>query len=67
MAKMKKKNFIQKILDRPGAKGGLHRSLGVPEGEKIPVAKEAAASDKPGKVGEEARLALTLRKMVKRK
>lgn len=33
-------------------KGGLHRSLGVPEGEKIPASKMAAA--KAGKYGKKA-------------
>jgi len=46
-------------------KGGLHRSLGVPEGQKIPKAKVAAAAKKGGKVGKEARLAETLGKMKK--
>ena len=42
-------------------KGGLHKSLGVPMGKKIPAAKVAAAAKKGGKVGKEARLAQTLR------
>jgi hypothetical protein len=46
-------------------KGGLHRSLGIPEGQKIPKAKIAAAAKQPGKVGKEARLAKTLGKMKK--
>ena len=41
-------------------KGGLHRSLGVPAGRKIPLAKIAEASGKSGKVGRQARLAQTL-------
>ena len=47
-------------------KGGLHRSLGVPAGEKIPAKKVAAAAKKSGKVGKEARLAETLGKMRKK-
>jgi hypothetical protein len=44
-------------------KGGLHRSLGVPEGKKIPVGMiEEHVHDK-GKVGKQARLAMTLRGM----
>ena len=35
-------------------KGGLHRSLGVPMGKKIPASKG-------GKVGKQARLAQTLK------
>lgn len=41
-------------------KGGLHRSLGVPAGKKIPESKVRAAAKKSGKVGKEARLAETL-------
>jgi hypothetical protein len=41
-------------------KGGLHRSLGVPEGKKIPVKKIEKAAGKPGLVGKQARLAETL-------
>ena len=35
------------------AKGGLHRSVGVPQGQKIPAAKMAAA--KAGKYGAKAK------------
>ncbi len=41
-------------------KGGLHRSLGVPEGKKIPPGKIAVAAAKGGRVGKQARLAQTL-------
>jgi hypothetical protein len=41
-------------------KGGLHRSLGVPEGQKIPPERIRAAAKRPGRVGAQARLALTL-------
>ncbi len=47
-------------------KGALHRALGVPQGEKIPAKKLAAAAKKGGKVGAEARLAQTLKKMHKK-
>jgi hypothetical protein len=46
-------------------KGALHKNLGVPAGEKIPAKKLAAAAKQPGKVGKEARLAETLKKMKK--
>lgn len=49
---MRKKKFIQQALSKPGAKGGLHRSLGVPEGQPIPRAKLQAAL--AGKYGEKA-------------
>ena len=47
--------------------GQLHKDLGVPAGEKIPHDKLVAASKKSGKVGQRARLALTLAKLRKKK
>jgi hypothetical protein len=44
-------------------KGSLHRALGVKQGEKIPKAKVAAAAKKGGKVGRQAKLAITLGKL----
>lgn len=41
-------------------KGGLHRSLGVAMGKKIPMAKIQKAASLGGKVGRQARLAETL-------
>lgn len=52
--------WIQKAIKNPG---GLHRSLGVPSGQKIPAKKLASAAKQPGKVGRQARLAKTLAKM----
>ena len=57
-----KKNFIQKAIKKPGQ---LHKDLGVPAGKKIPASKLAAAAKKPGKVGQRARFAQTLKKMKK--
>lgn len=54
------KNFIAKAIKKPGA---LHKQLGVPQGQKIPVAKLAAAAKKGGKLGERARFAQTLKKL----
>ena len=48
-------------------KGGLHRALGVPEGQKIPESKVRAAASQPGKVGQEGRLAETLEGLRKKK
>lgn len=48
-------------------KGGLHRSLGVPEGQRIPKAKIAKAAARGGKVGAQARLAQTLGKLRRKK
>ena len=50
--------WIQKAIKKPGA---LRSSLGVKKGEKIPANKLAAAAKKPGKMGQRARLAKTLR------
>lgn len=54
--------WIQKAIKKPGA---LRKALGVKEGEKIPAKKLAAAAKKPGKMGQRARLAQTLKKMKK--
>jgi hypothetical protein len=54
------KNFIQDAIKKPGA---LRASLGVKKGEKIPAGKLAAAAKKPGKMGQRARLAQTLKGM----
>lgn len=50
--------FIQKAIKKPGA---LHEALGVSKGEKIPAKKLAAAAKKPGKMGQRARFAETLK------
>lgn len=52
--------WIQSAVKKPGA---LRKSLGVKKGEKIPAGKLAAAAKKPGKLGQRARLAQTLKKM----
>lgn len=57
---MPKKKWIQKAIKKPGA---LRSTLGVKKGKKIPASKLAAAAKKPGKTGQRARLARTLRKM----
>lgn len=57
MAKSKK--WIAGAIKRPGA---LHRALGVPQGEKIPAAKLAAAKNSRNpRVRKEAALAGTLK------
>jgi hypothetical protein len=50
--------WIQKAIKKPGA---LRSSLGVKKSMKIPAKKLAAAAKKPGKMGQRARLAKTLR------
>jgi hypothetical protein len=52
--------WIQKAIKKPGA---LHKEMGVPMGKKIPAKKLAAAAKKPGKLGQRARLAETLKKI----
>jgi hypothetical protein len=52
--------WIQKAIEKPGA---LHKQLDVPQGEKIPAEKLKAASEKGGKLGKRARLAMTLKKL----
>lgn len=50
--------WISKAIKKPGA---LHKSLGVPMDKKIPAKKLDVAAKKPGKLGQRARLAKTLR------
>ena len=57
---MARRNWISGAISKPGA---LRRTLGVKEGQPIPRAKLEAAARKPGKTGQRARLAITLRKM----
>lgn len=57
-----KKKWIQGAIKHPGA---LHKELGVPEGKNIPAKKLKAAEKKGGKIGKQARLAETLKKMNK--
>jgi hypothetical protein len=55
-----KKNWIAGAIKKPGA---LRAELGAKPGKPIPAAKLAAAAKKPGKIGQRARLAQTLRGM----
>jgi hypothetical protein len=52
--------WIQKAIKKPGA---LRSALGVKEGKTIPAKKLAKAAKAPGKMGQRARLAETLKKM----
>ena len=54
--------WIQKAISKPGS---LRKSLGVKEGKTIPAAKLAKAAKAPGKMGQRARLAQTLKKLGK--
>jgi hypothetical protein len=54
------KNWIKGAIKKPGQ---LHRDLGVPQDKPIPAGKLAAAAKRPGKVGQRARFAQTMKKM----
>jgi len=56
--------WIQKAI-KPENKGSLRKSLGAKEGKPIPAKKLAMAAKKPGKLGQRARLAKTLRGLSK--
>jgi hypothetical protein len=55
--------WIQKAIKKPGA---LRQAMGVKKGENIPAAKLAKAAKAPGKMGQRARLAMTLKKLGKK-
>lgn len=55
-----KKNWIKGAIKHPGA---LRKSLKAKAGQKIPQKKLEAAADKGGKLGQRARLAMTLKKL----
>ena len=57
------KKWIEKATKN---KGGLHRSLGIPEGKNIPEDMIRQAAKRSGRVGKQARLAQTLKRMRKR-
>jgi hypothetical protein len=57
--KTKPKQWIQKAIKKPGA---LHKTLGIPEGKKIPAKKlEKAANSKNPTTRKRAALAKTLK------
>lgn len=57
---MATKKWIQEAIKKPGA---LRKELGVKEGKTIPAKTLAKAAKAPGKLGQRARLAETLKKM----
>jgi hypothetical protein len=59
---MATKNWIAGAIKKPGA---LKAELGVKKDAKIPAKKLAAAAKAPGKLGQRARLAETLKGMKK--
>ena len=54
-----------KLADNQLKKGALREALGAKEGKPIPAKKLAAAAKAPGKMGQRARLAQTLKKLGK--
>jgi len=60
----KEKNWIAGAIKH---KGALHKQLHVPADEPIPAEKLNAAAEKGGKLGKRARLAKTLKRIVKEK
>ena len=56
------KNWIQDAIKKPGA---LRASLGAKEGKPIPAKRLAKAAKAPGKLGQRARLAETLKGLKK--
>ena len=60
VAMYKKGGWIKDAIKKPGA---LREELGVKKGEKIPAKKLAKAAKAPGKLGQRARLAETLKGM----
>jgi len=56
------KNWIADAIKKPGA---LRKELGAKTGQPIPAKKLIAAAKKPGKLGQRARLAETLKGMKK--
>lgn len=55
-----KKNWIAEAI---GKKVALRKQLGAKPGKPIPAGKLEAAAKKPGKLGQRARLAMTLKGM----
>lgn len=56
------KKSIQKVI-HPSKKGTLKKSLGVKKDETIPTGKLKSVAKKGGKLGQRARLAMTLKKL----
>jgi|TARA_R110000764_G_scaffold75157_1_gene151800 hypothetical protein len=53
-------DWIQKAIKKPGS---LRASLNIKKGKTIPTTMLNAAAKKPGKMGQRARLAKTLKKI----
>lgn len=57
-----KNKWIQKAIKKEN-RGALRKELGAKPGKPIPAAKLEAAAKKPGKLGQRARFAMTLKGM----
>ena len=55
---------IKKSIKKPGA---LRATLGIAKGKTIPAKTLASAAKKPGKLGQRARFAQTLKKLRQKK
>lgn len=64
--KRSKKRWIQRAL-RKHKKGALHRQLGIPEGEIIPISLLREAAKYPGLLGQRARFAINVRKYTRKR
>jgi len=63
--KRKPRKWIQEAVSKhPGA---LRKALGAKKGQTIPAGKLRAAAKRKGRIGKQARLAQTLKKLSKRK
>jgi len=58
---------VKKWIPKDLVKGGLHRMLGIPIGQKIPIDRLHAAAKKGGLIGQRARFALNARGFKKAK
>lgn len=59
-----KKNWIAGAIKKEGA---LRKAMGVKKGKTIPAGKLEKAAKAKGKMGQRARLAMTLKKISKKK
>ena len=64
--KQQPSEFIETSIATPDTTGALRKSLGVKKGKTIPAGKLRAAAKKSGKLGQRARLAITLKKLRKK-
>jgi hypothetical protein len=66
MVRRRSKRWIQRALHKH-KKGALHRQLGIPEGEIIPLSLLRDAAKAPGLLGQRARFAINVRKFRKKR